>query len=305
MSFVALKGAVEVGLIYSLVALALYISYRTLDIADLTVDGSFSLGAAVTAVCTVAGHPFLGLLGAMAAGAAAGFVTALLQTKLKVQPILAGIITMTALYSINMIVMGGRSNLPMAKKINVYGFFEDLGLADSSKLVVTAVIVLLTGAFLVFFFRTPLGLSVRATGDNRDMVSASSINPAFTTTLGLCMANAIVALSGALLAQYTKVGDTTGGVGTVVIGLASLIIGEVIVGRGGVFRCVCGAIVGAILYRIIIAAVLSASISSYNLKLVSAVIVAVAISYPAIKEQFHLYKLRKAGKRHADAGSNQ
>lgn len=295
MSFIALKGAVEVGLIYSLVALALFVSYRTLDIADLTVDGGFSLGAAVAAVLTVAGHPYLAILAAMLAGAGAGFVTALLQTRLKVQPILAGIITMTALYSINIIVMGNRSNLPMAKKQTLYTAAEGLFGAVWAKLAVILLIVLLVGVLLVLFFRTPLGLSVRATGDNRDMVRASSINPAFTTTVGLCIANAIVSLSGALFAQYQKVGDSTFGTGTVVIGLASLIIGEVIVGRGGVPRCVCGAITGAILYRIIIAAALSASISPSNLKLVSAIIVAVAISYPAVKEQLVLSKLRRAG----------
>lgn len=301
MTLIAFKGAVEVGLIYSLVALALYISYQTLDIADLTVDGSFSLGAAVTAVLTVAGHPFLGILGAMAAGALAGFVTAQLQTRLKVQPILAGIITMTALYSINILILGNRSNLPMAKRENIYTFFEAFLGPDLTKLIVTGVVVAAVGGVLILFFRTPLGLSVRATGDNRAMVRASSINPAFTTTVGLCMANATVSLAGALYAQYTKVGDTTAGTGTVVIGLASLIIGEILVGRGGVARCVCGVVVGAILYRIIIAAVLSASISSSNLKLVSALIVAAAVSYPAVKEQIGHYKLRKAGRR--DAGT--
>ena len=304
MTWIAIRGAMEVGLIYSLVALGLYISYRTLDIADLTVDGTFSLGAAVTAVATVAGHPLLGLFGAMAAGVVAGFVTALLQTKLKVQPILAGIITMTALYSINMIVMGGRSNLPMAKRDNLYTLFEPL-LGDYSKLVVTAVIVAVCAALLVVFFRTQLGLSIRATGDNRDMVSSSSIDPAFTTTFGLCMANAIVALAGALFAQYQKVGDTTSGTGTVVIGLASLIIGEVLIGRGGVLRSVCGAVVGAIIYRTIIAVALSASVAASNLKLVSAVIVAIAISYPAIRERIAFYRLKKEGERDAQAAKRQ
>jgi len=295
MSLIALKGAVEIGMIYGLVALALYISYRTLDIADLTVDGTFALGAAVTAVFTVAGHPLGGLLMSMAAGVLAGFVTATLQTKLKVQSILAGIITMTALYSINIIVMGNRSNLPMTKKDNVFTLLPPMP-GDSSRLVVILAVVAVVCLAVVLFFRTPLGLSVRATGDNRDMVSASSINPAFTTTVGLCMANAVVGLAGALFAQYQKVGDATSGTGTVVIGLASLIIGEVIIGRGGVVRGVVAAIVGAIIYRIIIAAALSASISASNLKLVSAIIVAAAISYPAIKEQLDLRKLRKAAK---------
>ena len=295
MTLIALRGAIEVGLIYGLVALALYISYRTLDIADLTVDGSFALGAATTAVCTVGGHPLLGLLAAMIAGALAGFATATLQTKMKVQPILAGIITMTALYSINIIVMGNRSNLPMAKSDTLFTLIPAFA-GDFTRLVVILAIVAVICVVTVLFFRTPLGLSIRATGDNRDMVSASSINPAFTTTVGLCVANAVVGLAGALFAQYQKVGDSTSGTGTVVIGLASLIIGEVLIGRRSVIRGVIGAIVGAIIYRIIIAAALSASISASNLKLVSAIIVAVAISHPAIKEQFALYQMRKAAK---------
>lgn len=295
MTLIALRGAIEVGLIYGLVALALYISYRTLDIADLTVDGSFALGAATTAVCTVGGHPLLGLLAAMIAGALAGFATATLQTKMKVQPILAGIITMTALYSINIIVMGNRSNLPMAKSDTLFTLIPAFA-DDFTRLVVILAIVAVICVATVLFFRTPLGLSIRATGDNRDMVSASSINPAFTTTVGLCVANAVVGLAGALFAQYQKVGDSTSGTGTVVIGLASLIIGEVLIGRRSVIRGVIGAIVGAIIYRIIIAAALSASISASNLKLVSAIIVAVAISHPAIKEQIALYQMRKAAK---------
>lgn len=296
MTLIALRGAIEVGLIYGLVALALYISYRTLDIADLTVDGTFALGAAVTAVFTVGGHPLLSLLAAIGAGVVAGFVTALLQTKLKVQSILAGIITQTALYSINIIVMGNRSNLPMAKNDTLFTLIPAFA-GDYTRIIVIALIVAAVCVAMVLFFRTPLGLSVRATGDNRDMVSASSINPAFTTTVGLCAANAIVGLAGALFAQYQKVGDSTSGTGTVVIGLASLIIGEVIIGRRSVVRGVVAAVVGAIIYRIIIAAALSASISASNLKLVSAVIVAVAISYPAIKEQITLYKMRKAANR--------
>ncbi len=294
MTLFALRGAVEVGMIYGLVALALYISYRTLDIADLTVDGSFALGAAVTATLTVNGHPVLGLFGAMLAGVGAGFVTAFLQTKMKVQPILAGIITMTGLYSINIMVMGNKSNLPMARDDTIYTLTENLAGEWSRALIIFAIVAIMCIG-VIFFFRTTLGLSVRATGDNKDMVSASSINPAFTTTVGLCLANATVGLAGAMFAQYQKVGDSTSGTGTVVIGLASLIIGEVIVGKKSVPRRVVGAVVGAIVYRIIIAAALSASISASNLKLVSAIIVAVAISYPAIKERVQLYIARRGG----------
>ncbi|MEG2287346.1 MAG: ABC transporter permease [Ruthenibacterium sp.] len=229
MSFTVLQGAVEQGFLYGLVALGLYLSYRTLDIADLTTDSSFTLGCACSAVFTLMGHPVLGLVIAVLAGALAGSVTAVLQTKLGVQPILAGIITMTALYSVNLMVMGGKANLPMLKAKNIYTVFEGV-FGSWGKLVGSALIVLVAGTLVALFLRTQLGLSLRATGDNRSMVSASSINPAFTTTVGLCLSNGLVALSGALIAQYQKFSDISLGTGMVVIGLASLIIGEVIVG---------------------------------------------------------------------------
>lgn len=293
MSFTVLLGAVEQGFIYSLVALGLFLSYRTLDVADLTTDGSFTLGAACSAILTIGGHPVQGLLLALAAGALAGFVTALLQTRLGVQPILAGIVTMTGLYSVNLMVMGGRSNLNMLKEENVFTAAEGL-LGPAGKLVLAGVLALLVGAGLALFLRTQLGLSIRATGDNREMVAASSIDPAFTTTVGLCAANAMVALSGGLLVQYQKFSDISLGTGMVVIGLASLIIGEVVMGRRSVVRGIAAALVGAVIYRIIIAtALVSTKVGAQNFKLVSAVIVAAAISWPAIREKLRFYQLRR------------
>jgi putative ABC transport system permease protein len=284
---------VEQGFIYSLVALGLYLSYRTLDVADLTTDGSFTLGAACSAILTIGGHPVQGLLLALAAGALAGFVTALLQTRLEVQPILAGIVTMTGLYSVNLMVMGGRSNLNMLKEENVFTAAEGL-LGPAGKLVLAGILALLVGAGLALFLRTQLGLSIRATGDNREMVAASSIDPAFTTTVGLCAANAMVALSGGLLVQYQKFSDISLGTGMVVIGLASLIIGEVVMGRRSVVRGIAAALVGAVIYRIIIAtALVSTKVGAQNFKLVSAVIVAAAISWPAIREKLRFYQLRR------------
>ncbi|MDD3429551.1 MAG: ABC transporter permease [Oscillospiraceae bacterium] len=300
MSLLAFRGAIEQGMIYSLVAIALFVSYRILDIADLTTDGTFTLGAAASAIFTTFGTPWLGLGLAVIMGAAAGFVTALLQTKLKVQPILAGIITMTALYSINLIVMGGKSNLPLMKKSTVFTFFETLFGKNYGKLIFIVIVVTLLCALLAFFLRTRLGLSIRATGDNKDMVRSSSINPAFTITIGLMLANAITALSGALFAQHQQFSDISLGTGMVVVGLASLIIGEVIIGTSTIPRCIIGAVVGSIIYRIIIAFALNTNISASNLKLVSAIIVAIAISYPAIKEQIAFYKLRKAGRNHVN-----
>ncbi len=293
MSLTVLQGAVEQGFIYSLVALGLYLSYRTLDVADLTTDGSFTLGAACSAILTIGGHPVQGLLLALAAGALAGFVTALLQTRLGVQPILAGIVTMTGLYSVNLMVMGGRSNLNMLKEENVFTAAEGL-LGPAGKLVLAGILALLVGAGLALFLRTQLGLSIRATGDNREMVAASSIDPAFTTTVGLCAANAMVALSGGLLVQYQKFSDISLGTGMVVIGLASLIIGEVVMGRRSVVRGIAAALVGAVIYRIIIAtALVSTKVGAQNFKLVSAVIVAAAISWPAIREKLRFYQLRR------------
>lgn len=298
MSFIVIEGAVEQGFLYALVALALYLSFRTLDIADLTTDGSFTLGAAASALLTTLGLPWLGLLAAIVAGAAAGYVTAFLQTKMKIAPILAGIITMTGLYSINLMVMKNSSTLPLLKSSTVFTQFRSL-LGDWGSLLLVVVITAAAAVLLGFFLRTQLGLSLRATGDNREMVSASSINPAFTTTVGLCLANALTALSGGLVAQYSKFSDINQGTGMVVIGLASLIIGEVIVGRGSVRRCLIGAVVGAVLYRVIIAAALSSKLGANNLKLVSAVIVAIAISYPAIKERVAFARRRKEGMRDA------
>ncbi len=292
MSLSVLQGAVEQGFIYSLVALGLFLSYRVLDVADLTTDGSFTLGAACSAVLTVQGHPALGLLLALLAGAAAGFVTALLQTRLGVQSILAGIITMTGLYSVNLMVMGGRSNLNMLKEGNLFTAAEAL-LGPAGKLLLAGAFALGFGVLLALFLRTQLGLSIRATGDNREMVAASSINPAFTTTVGLCAANALVALSGGLLVQYQKFSDVNLGTGMVVIGLASLIIGEVLTGRGSVPRGILAAVLGAVLYRIIIAAALAANVGAQNFKLVSAVIVAAAISWPSVREKLQLYRLRR------------
>lgn len=294
MTLTLFQGTLEQALIYSLVAIGLYISFRILNIADLTVDGSFTLGCATSAVATLAGHPFFGLLLALFAGTLAGFVTALLQTKLKVQPILAGIITMTALYSINLMVMQNRANLPLLKCDTIYTWAAGLLPAAFSKLILLAVILAAVLLCVFIFLRSGLGLSIRATGDNPDLVRSSSIDPSHTITIGLCVANALVALSGALLAQFQLFSEITTGTGMVVIGLASLIMGEAIVGRGGLVRCLFGTLVGSAVYRLIIAIAITSSLQPSNLKLISAIIVAISISWPAIREKLELYKLKKA-----------
>ncbi len=302
MSFLVLQGAVEQGLIYALVSLGIYISYRTLDIADLTTDGTFTLGAATSAILTTLGHPILGVFIAIVAGVLAGLATAVLQTRLKVQPILAGIITMTALYSINLMVMGNKPNLPLLKSNTIFSILERFLGANYNKIIVVFIIVVIVSLALISFFGTQIGLSIRATGDNKAMIAASSINPAFTVTVGLCISNGIVALAGALLAQYQRFSANDVGTGMVVIGLASLIIGEVVIGRGSVKRCIIGAIIGAILYRIIIAfAMTSNVVSASNLKLFSAIIVAAAISYPTIKSAIAFRLQRKVGNNNVKA----
>ena len=306
MSMLVLQGAVEQGFIYALVALGLYISFRTLDIADLTTDGTFTLGAAVSAVFTVQGQPLLGVVLAFFCGALAGFVTALLQTKLGVQPILAGIITMTALYSVNLMVMG-KPNINFFKEKTLFTAAEAMPGGFGSLLQAAAITAVLC-VLLVLFLRTQLGLSLRATGDNRDMVSASSINPAFTTTVGLCLSNAVVALSGALIAQYQKFADNTLGTGMVVIGLASLIIGEVLfsrIFRNFAMRLNTGAAFSIFkdhtwlltIISAVVAAAIAVNIDAKNMKLVSALIVAAAISYPAIRDKVLFYRKRREANR--------
>ena len=283
--------------------MALYLSFRVLNIADMTTDGAFTLGCAVSATAAVAGHPVLGLLLAMAAGAAAGAITALLQTRLGVPSILAGIVTNTGLYTVNLAVMGFSSNVPMLKTTTVFTMLEGLlGKEAPVQLILAAVIAVAACAALVLFLGTRLGLSIRATGDNPDMVRASSINTAFTVLIGLCISNALTALSGAVLAQYQRSADINLGTGMVVIGLASLIIGETLFARGGLWNKAAAALAGSILYRFIIALALRANIPSECLKLLSAVIVGLAIAAPALREKAALARRRAAhreGGRHA------
>ena len=277
-SMAIVTSALELGFIYALVALALFLSFRVLNIADMTTDGAFTLGCAVSATVALTGHPYLALPAAMLAGSCAGFITAALQTKWGVASILAGIITNTGLYTVNLAVMGFSSNVNMLRSATIFTLFP------GSRLILAMIITLLVGAALVLFLNTRLGLSIRATGDNPDMVRASSINTGFTVTIGLCLSNSITALSGAVLAQYQKTADINLGTGMVIIGLASLIIGETVFRRGKVWMKVLGAIIGCILYRFSIAIALRLDLPSECLKLVSAVIVACAIALPNIKK---------------------
>ena len=277
-SMAIVTGALELGFIYALVALALFLSFRILNIADMTTDGAFTLGCAVSATVALAGHPYLALPAAMGAGACAGIITATLQTKWGVPSILAGIITNTGLYTVNLAVMGFSSNVNMLKAATIFSAFPGM------KLIPAVVITVFTAALLVIFLNTRLGLSIRATGDNPDMVRASSINTGLTVTIGLALSNSITALSGAVLAQYQKTADINLGTGMVIIGLASLIIGETVFRGRKIWVKVLSAVAGCIIYRFIIAIALRLDLPSECLKLVSAVIVAIAIALPTIKK---------------------
>ena len=272
-------SALELGFIYALVAFALFLSFRVLNIADMTTDGSFTLGCAVSATLAVAGHPYIALPAAMAAGACAGIITAVLQTRLGVPSILAGIITNTGLYTINLAVMGFSSNVNMMKTLTIFSSFGKM------KIIPAAVITVAAGALLVLFLGTRRGLSIRATGDNPDMARASSINTGFTITVGLAVSNALTSLSGAVLAQYQRTADINLGTGMVIIGLASLLIGETLLRKGKIWIRILGALLGCILYRFIIAIALRLDLPSECLKLVSAIIVAVAIALPTIRSK--------------------
>ena len=277
-STAVILSALELGFIYALVALELFLSFRVLNIADMTTDGSFTLGCAVSATVALAGHPYLALPAAMLAGSCAGIITALLQTKWGVPSILAGIITNTGLYTVNLAVMGFSSNVNLLKATTIFSAFPGM------KIIPAILITLIVAVLLILFLNTRLGLSIRATGDNPDMVRASSINTGLTITIGLAVSNSITALSGAVLAQYQKTADINLGTGMVIIGLASLIIGETLFRGRKTWVKVVGALVGCIVYRFIIAIALRLDLPSECLKLVSAVIVAIAIALPTIKK---------------------
>ena len=290
------QTALELGLICSLTVLALFLSYSMLNVCDLSTDGCFTLGAAVGAAVALSGHPFLALAAAMAAGVCSGFITALLQTRLGVDSLLAGIIVNTALYSINIAVMSGASLLNMNKAETVFTLVKDrlegTPLAGQYKLVVALAAVALALAVLTLFLNTKLGLAIRATGNNPDMVRASSINPIFTTTVGLCVANAFTGLSGCLLAQSQKSAEINIGTGMVTIALASLLIGRTILGRWSILSRAVGVVLGSFLFRLVYTVALRFNMPAFMLKLVSSVIVVLAISGPYLKRRWPMIRRR-------------
>lgn len=293
--------ALELGLISSLTVLALFLSYTMLNVCDLSTDGCFTLGAVVGAVIALSGHPYLSLPVAMIAGMSSGLVTALLQTKMGIDSLLSGIIVNTGLYSVNIAIMSGSSLLNMNKTETVFtkarALLLNTPLASGYKLFAIVIIVALAVILLTLFLRTKLGLAIRATGNNPDMVKTSSINPAFTTIVGLVLANSLTALSGCLLAQMQKSVNITIGSGMVTIALASLLIGNAFLGRGSILKRALGAVLGAFIFRLVYTIALRFDLPAYMLKLVSSIIVIAAISGPYFKKKLPEYKrIREAKK---------
>ncbi|MDK2868299.1 MAG: putative tryptophan/tyrosine transport system permease protein [Clostridiales bacterium] len=298
---ILLVGSLQLGFLYAVMAMGIYISFRILNTPDLTVDGSFSLGMACAAVLTAAGHPLLALAATLIVGAIAGTATGLLQTKLLIHPILSGILVMTSLYTVNLAIMGGRSNLSVAGKATYFTMLKD---AFGSNMAVATIFAIIPALMLLIvipvFFKTRLGLAIRATGDNEEMVRASSINSNLTKCIGLAIANACVALSGGLISQYQMFSDVSSGSGMVIIGLASVIIGETLFGKRGVTIGIASAMIGSVIYRIIVAFALKVDLfPSYALKLISAVIVVIALSGPSVQQSYHQMKIRREVRRHA------
>ncbi len=284
-------STVSQGLLWALLAIGVYITFRVLDIADLTVEGSFPLGAAVAAKLLTSGaDPVTAILVAGIAGALAGVVTGFLCTKLKIPALLAGILTMIALYSVNLRIMG-KANLPLLSQDTIFSIVKvpglDMGL---TVLAIGLAIVLIVAVLNYWFFGTELGAAIRATGCNPHMIRANGIDTDVMVVLGLLLSNALVAMSGALVAQSNGFADVGMGVGTIVIGLASVIIGEVLFGTRSFRNCLISVILGSIVYRAVIAIVLQMGMPPNDLKLFTAILVALALSMPLLQARWNKFR---------------
>lgn len=284
------------GLLWSLMAVGVFITFRVLDIADLSVEGTFPLGAAVAATTLTAGWGVVpALLFAAIAGGLGGMVTGLLTTKLRISALLAGILTMIGLYSVNLMIMG-KANIALLHIGTIFTFVKDFGLTDAwATFVVGVCMTLIIGLLCYWFFGTELGTAIRATGANDQMARAQGINTNGMLIAGLVISNALVALAGALVAQSNGFADVGMGVGTIVIGLASVIIGEVLFGKRTFKNALISVILGSIIYRLVIAIVLQLGMPPNNLKLFTAVLVAIALSLPLIRA--------KLTHQHSDTGA--
>ena len=275
------------GLLWGILALGVYITYRVLDVADLTVEGSYPLGAAV-AVSFIAGggSPVIAVVLAFLVGSVAGIVTGLLHTKLKIPALLAGILTMIGLYSINLRVMGNKSNVSILRMDTIYTFFGNMGFNKNESILVCGLIfVAVIIMFLYWFFGTEIGAAIRATGCNKQMIRAQGIDTDVTIILGLLISNGMVSMAGALIGQSQGFADAGMGTGTIVIGLASVIIGEVLFGTRNFMNWLLAVVGGSIVYRIVIAFVLKLGMNQNDMKLFTAIIVVIALAMPLLKEK--------------------
>ncbi len=292
--FWIIHSAISLGILWGIMSLGVYITFRVLNFADLTVDGSFTLGGAISAVMAARGvNPLVAVLIAMIGGMIAGLSTGLLNTKLKIPGLLASILTQIALYSINLRIMGS-PNIPLLRVPTIFTWLEDMGF-PTRWISMTVGILFMAGviALMYWFFGTEIGSAIRATGDNPHMIRALGVHTDTTIILGLVMGNALVALSGGLIAQQQGYGDIGMGTGAIVIGLAAIIIGEVLfTQRNFMFRLL-AVIFGSIVYRIVITLVLRLGLKSTDLKLFTAVLVALALYLPVMRTEFRQYKQRR------------
>jgi len=285
-------GTLELGMIYSIATLGLYLSFRILNTPDMTVDGSFVTGAAISARMCLNSHPYLGLLFAFGAGCIAGYITSLLHTKLKIQPLLAGILSMLGLYSINLKIMSNKPNIPIISLKTIFSIFENTILEKYASIANISIMVLIITLAVFLFLNTKFGFGLRATGNNEYMVRSLGVNSNVTKLVGLALSNGLVALSGAIISQYQSFTDINMGVGMIVVGLASVIIGEVLFRTRSILNSLIAVVLGAIIYRFIIAFTLQLGMPPTDLKLVSALIVGIALSIPTIKENMSKMKSR-------------
>lgn len=297
-----LVGPLELGLLWGIMVLGVYITFRILDFPDLTVDGSFTLGAAVAAHTIIIGNdPWLGTALAILCGALAGLVTGFLHTQLRITPLLAGILSMIALYSINLRIMG-KSMISLLRMDTIYTDIMNWGLSkDFSVIILGLSAVAIVVLILYLFLETEMGLALRATGDNEQMIRSLGVNTNAMKIIGLALSNGLIAFSGALIAQKQGFADIGMGIGMIIVGLASVIIGEVLIGKNTLFRCLVAVVIGSIIYRVVIAAVLQWDlVAPTDLKLFTAIIVALALSSPVFKE--YLAGRNAKGKGEKNAG---
>ena len=291
-----ITGAISLGLLWAIMTIGVYITYRILNIADLTVEGSITMGAAIAAKALTGGvNPYLAIILAFFGGMLAGLFTGILHTKLKIPALLSGILTMIALYSVNLRIMG-TSNLSLIRAETVYMPFQAMGLnQNNAAIFVDLIYVSILVPLLYSFFETEIGSVIRATGNNPHMVRAQGVNTDLTIVIGLVLSNGLVAVSGGLIAQSQRFADIQMGTGSIVIGLASVIIGEVLFSRNGFLSKLISLVLGAVIYRVIIAFVLKLGMPANDLKLFTAITVAIALALPIFKEYLQTLKKSSMG----------